>query len=139
MLLLNSGPATKAIINKNAEGINGLISDTIQGENSSKNEQSKPINQDIKENYFQNIFKNKLLKLFAKIKQRQRRFFSFQDSTVDLFLKELNTTNASDEATCAVTRTSLTSETTYFMYAQLHFSNGSLSDHRCTSSAKSIL
>lgn len=125
MLALVSTPQAKGESRAKAKKLDGIMDNEPEDEqaNLKKEKEGNEKTMIVDERYFHTLYEKKKSKLFNKIKERQRKFISFQDSSVDLFLKELNDSARTEGIICSVTKEPLSSKATYFMYAQLHFSN----------------
>ena len=124
LVLLVSGPKSKGEGKKNFANVDGIIENETYAEQTQRRKDEENKDQVVlDENYYKKLFEKRKTKLFARCQERKRKFISFQDSAVDIFLKELNEESKVEGIMCSVTRQRLSSSSTYFMYAQLHFSN----------------
>lgn len=124
MMNLISGSKSKAASKKTAGQLDHLIPDEEEGKDVQiRDQEDKKQTAVYDENHYKELFEKKKTQIFNKIKERQKQFISFQDSSVELLMKELKEESSKEEIVCSITRQPLSSSATYFMYAQLHFSN----------------
>lgn len=69
------------------------------------------------------LFESKKARMVRLIKKRQRSFVSEVTKTFGLSMQDGSATNGQDDRICAVTRETLSSSSTYYMFAQLHYSS----------------
>lgn len=122
MMGLVATQTNKAGSKKTTGQMEGII-ERETGNDDLKKEEDKKDNIALDENYHKGLFEKKKIKIFNKMKMRQKQFISFQNTTVDLLVKEINDGQTHEDSVCSVSRVPLSSKSTYFMYAQLHFSN----------------